>query len=597
MNCTSARSILLLGAAVLAALAPGFASARSLSRAEYEACQARDEAGFRTAVEALTRASLEAALGRMNTQAVIADEWRRAGIDNLIDRQVDAAIADVRNETSWTERARSLVSSDKTRELATAVAEKTFQSPQMKTAFEALAGSASRELGRSLEVGAQDSADPARDCLRAFLGPRYGSTVAQAVSDASDAASPSAAVAGGSVHPGLTPGAAGVGGVATLALRQVLNRMATGIGQRVVGAVLTRLVSLVGLWVGLALIAKDIYDARHYFVDGMLPAIASEMKTPETKIKIREEIVKAVIEQTSEHVTEISTATADRVVVIWQEFRRAHAAVLQLTERHPEMRRFIDQLKAEELPRLDEIVAIVVEGEGEAGVLRRLGDGSLARAVRQLSPAALQIARDLRSLAPAIAWADLAGADLAGVVTFDLHRRSKPADFTSAGLKRVLAFDERIVVQRLTGLPRAARETLLELPDGEVRSVARGQTQSELEALSVYLTSLDKPSSRRLLSAVLKDPARMTSLSGARVRVAVLGSKDQGAALDMVLRPPGFDIQALQRDVRLAADGKVNPVLLWDAHPYAVIGAGFGILGLLLMLRRLFGRRATPRPA
>jgi hypothetical protein len=65
----------------------------------------------------------------------------------------------------------------------------------------------------------------------------------------------------------------------------------------------------------------------------------------------------------------------------------------------------------------------------------------------------------------------------------------------------------------------------------------------------------------------------------------------------MVLRPPGFDVQALQRDVRLAMDGKVSPILLWDAHPYEGIGGGVAALALLLMLRRLFSRRSTPKAA
>ena len=69
-----------------------------MTRAEYEACQARDENGFRAAIEALTRRGLEAGLANVDYKALVADEWRRGNIDDVIDREVDRAIGEVREE-------------------------------------------------------------------------------------------------------------------------------------------------------------------------------------------------------------------------------------------------------------------------------------------------------------------------------------------------------------------------------------------------------------------------------------------------------------------------------------------------------------------
>src|SRR5690349_13982019 len=144
------------GVAALAALAltfsevPAVAAAALMTRAEYEACQARDEAAFRSAIEAVTRKGLEASVVGLDYKAVLAEEWRRGNIDDLIDRQVDLAVGQVREESSWTQLLQSLASSDKAQELATAVAERVYRSEAMKKAIEEMASGVGREIGKRI---------------------------------------------------------------------------------------------------------------------------------------------------------------------------------------------------------------------------------------------------------------------------------------------------------------------------------------------------------------------------------------------------------------------------------------------------------------
>src|SRR5690606_4668114 len=155
-----------------------------------------------------------------------------------------------------------------------------------KEGIERIAGDVGREIGKRIELAVLDTAGPATQCMHAFLGQRYGATVAVAVGEdtgreyAVDPEKGSAEVGAGQV---LAEGKEGIAGVVVLVVRRQLANMARRIGQRVVGAVLSRLVSAVAGIIGVVLIAKDIWDFRH----GVLPIVAEEMKSEDTKDKVR----------------------------------------------------------------------------------------------------------------------------------------------------------------------------------------------------------------------------------------------------------------------------------------------------------------------
>jgi hypothetical protein len=358
--------------------------------------------------------------------------------------------------------------------------------------------------------------------------------------------------------------------------------------------VLSRLVSVVAGGVGVVLIAKEIWDLRH----GVMPIIAAEMKSRDTKDKVKIELAAAISEQIGDHMKEIGTQAAERIVEIWQEFRRAHAKVLDLAERNEAFRRFVDGTRVESLARLDEMIGLLVTAEGEAAVLKRLGDGTLNEIVNLAPPAAVQIARETRSVDQALKWSALAGPDLPKVIEHELHRRTTPEQFTRASLARILSLEDRIAVTRIAVLTPAARETLLELQTTDLRTLARALSETELGSLAGYLTGLDKGPRELILKAVAQSPGRMQILASARVRDAILGSRDQATAVAMMLRPDtGFDPARLREDVAWVLDGRIRPELLWDRHPIAVSAAGVAFLILLLMLRRLFWGVRRPRPS
>ena len=548
---------------------------------------------MRTAIAAISTDALKSSIKRIDYKAVVADQWRNNGLDDIIDKRVDFAVDEVKGETSWTERLQSLANAEASQKLATAVAERVYRSDAVKVAMEDLASGVAKDVGKTIEFASTNLAEPMLACLKAFVGPRYGSAIAQAVAgDAGNDLNVDPAKGGSDVTAGsvLKQSSGGIAGATILIVRRQLATIATRVGQRLVGSVLSRLVSITAGGVGLVLIAKDIWEFRN----GVLPIIASEMKAKATKEKVQEEIATTLSAQIGEHVTEIADSSADRVVEIWQGFKRAHALVLKLAEGNDGFRTFLDGVKPAALPRLDEVVALIVAGEGEAGVLKRLGDGTLNDAVHVMPGLGLEIARDTKSVGKGLAWTALAGDKLASVIDFEIYRRTDPSELTRPALERILALNDRTAIGRIAAVPRDARNALLGLEAADLKALAKSLSEGELTTLASYLNGLQPGPREQVLRAVAGNPRLMQVLASGRVRDAIIASTDQPAAVDMMLRTTtGFSPRDAAGDAVMAWEGRISPWLLLEKHPAGLaLLAAFALI-LLMWLGRLF-RRGTP---
>jgi hypothetical protein len=299
----------------------------------------------------------------------------------------------------------------------------------------------------------------------------------------------------------------------------------------------------------------------------------------------------------NEHVKEIAQAAADQVIEVWQSFRRAHALVLRIADQNGEFRTFLDGVKPEALPRLDEVVSILVASEGESSILRRLHDGSLNAAVHLMPDKGLEIARDLKSIQAGLDWTALAGDQLGEVVEYELHKRINPKDLTRASLDRILALNDRSTIIKIAGISPVARDMLFTLNSDDLSSLLRSLSEDELTALAGYLSGLKPEPREKVLQAVASEPAKMQILASRRVRERIIASSDQSAAVDMMLAPAGgLSAKAIVHDVSLVWEGRVAPLLLWDKRPQAVAIAAFLGLVLLYWLSRLFRPRRISGP-
>jgi hypothetical protein len=573
-------------------LASAFAQ-QAASTGDYAACQTTNETEFRKAVFDITSTALNRGTSTIDYRAAVADEWRRLDVGRTIDTEVDKAFEEVKDEQSWGSLLQSLGSEDKARELTVALTERVYRSPAMQKAIEELATGVGRGIGGRLEIATSDAAGPAIECMKAFLGPRYGSTVAGVVTGTAGkefAVGPDTAGADVTAGGVLSQTAGGITGAAILVMRRQLGNMAGRLGQRLVGSVLSRLVSVVAGGVGLVLIAKDVWDLRY----GVLPIIANELKSAESKNKVQEELAASIADQIRDHVSEIARHASDRIVEIWKEYRAAHAMVLDLAERRADFRGFLDRVRPEALPRVDEITALLLPVEGEAGVIRRLSDGTLDLAVNKLPESAMEIARQTRSLETAMAWNAVAGARIDNVLELEIFQLAKPGDFTTQSLNRLVSLNDRVAVKRIASLSTATRDVMFDLDPKVLIVAARSLDKTELTTFGGYLTGLAADTRERLLEHIAKDPNALKTLTRPRISEAVLASKNQGAALDIVLRSSDADSpQTLHNDVRLAWQGQIHPEILWHRHPILVVLTGFAGLILLLLIRRII---RGPRP-
>ncbi len=587
-------------ASVTLALSPlmqTYAWAQEVTRADIEACKAQDEDTFRKAIAQITTNSLKLSLSTVDYRALVDQQWREDNVGKVIDDRVDIAVKEVREETSWGNLLKSLAYREEAQKLATEVANRVYRSDAVTKALENLASDVGREVGERMEFATQDASKPALRCLKAYLGPRYGDTVSTLVGDdarrdfAVDSEGGAASVSTESV---LKNAGGGATGVAILIVRRQLANLARTVGQRIVGSVLARLVSVVAGGVGLVLIAKDIWDFRH----GVMPIIESEMKSEGTKEKVREVLAETVSTQIGKHVEEIGATAADRVVRVWREFRSAHLRALQLADDNAEFRSFLETVPADRLGRLDEVVGLVLSDGGEQDIVRRLENGSLNTAVTRLPEPAMQIARSTRSLEQALEWHALAGDDVDQILKHGVYRETSPRDFTPNMLRRLLALDDEVAIVRMAALPKEARTTLFDLETQELKGLARSLTSEELAQLAGYLTGLQPDARSQVLRTVAQTPAKLKLLARDRVRQAVLRSPDQSAAVDMMLRADnGFSPTATLKDIQLVIDGRVSPLLLIDKHPIALVSGAIFLLILLFMLRRLFFAPRASKPA
>ena len=584
-------SLLTAAAMALGQLSALAVLADPISRADYEACQAKDDNALRAAIVTIATDAITNGTKSIDYKVLVADQWRQRNLDQIIDTRVDIAIAEVTNETSWSDRLQSLANSEKSQQLATMVAERVYRSDAVKAGIEDLASGVAKEVGKTIEFASSDATGPLLDCLKAYVGPRYGGAVADALAgDASKGVvvDPNKASGGVSAGSVLKESTGGLTGATFLIVRRQLANLAERVGQRIVGSVLSRLVSVVAGGVGLVLIAKDLWDFRN----GVLPIIATEMKAPATKDKVRDELASTLNEQMNDHVKEIAEAAADQVIQVWQTFRRAHALVLRIADENGEFRKFLDGVKPDALPRLDEVVSILVASEGEASILRRLQDGSLNNAVHLMPEQGLEIARDLKSIQAGLDWTALAGDQLGSVLKYELHKRIAPKDLTRASLDRILALNDRTAIIRIASVPPEARDMLFTLGPSDLNGLLRSLSEDELKALAGYLSGLKLEPREKILRAVAADPAKMQILASRSVRERIIASSDQSAAADMMLEPAaGLSTKAFIKDAGLVWDGRVAPLLLWEKHPQAVSIICF--LGFILLV--WFGRLFRPR--
>jgi len=580
--------------AVLAFHAPSVAfAAGQPPLVTIDECRALSDADVRDRVRELASTNLKTELAAIDYQALVAKHWFKLDIDAKIDTEVDIAIADVRANTSWADRAYSTVSSSSAERYARAVADKTYNSRGFKGAIEELATAVARDAAVQIEKATAKVSNPIIACVQTALQSRYGGAVAQVFAAESQkdieakGEQPAVKIGGGDLA---LHNAGAISGIVLIVTRRVIAAAIEKIGSRIAGVIASRVASAVSGIVGAVLIAKDLYEAG----DGVFPIVADRMKAFETKNLIRDEIGKAIQHDIGEQTGTIAQETADRIYAVWLDFKQKYKRLLTLSEKSEAFAAFLKDRRLEQLSRLGQIVDLLYTTEGEDRIIGRVNDGSLDKMLLDLNDAGLVIAQDRKSVEVALRWAETAGPDLPRVVDLGLYRMLPPDGLTRESLGKILALPDKAAVLHIATLTPQSREFVLSLPADQMRRIAHSLSEPQLAAFAEYELRLDPSAARRLLEAASENPAIMQDLSGEGIQNAIFSSRNQAAAVGMAIRDDaGFvSYSRILTDASLVRNGDVTARVFWERYWFSLGAALFVLFVLLSWIRRLL----FPRP-
>ena len=580
----------------LVSQAPLAAFAQSPAVVTVDECRNLSDTDVRDRIRDLASTSLKSELTAIDYPALVSTYWAKADVNARIDREIDAAIAAVRGDTSWADRAYSTVSSSSAARYATAVADKAYNSEGFKDALNEVATGVAKDAGARIEKATANISNPVIACVQTALQSRYGDAIAAVFAKESEknleanAGQPPVKIDTSDL---VASNAASISGMILVVTRRVIAKVVQSVGTRIAGVVASRIVSSVAGLVGLALIAKDIYDAG----DGVFPIIAERMKSDETKLLIKDEIGKTIQTDIGQQVGAIAQETSERLYAAWLDFKQKYNRLLALSEKHPAFAEFLKDRRLDQLGRLARIVDILYGTEGEQKVLQRVADGSLNKALLDLTDAGLVIAEEQHSIEKALRWTSVAGRDLPRVVDLGVYRWLPVEGLTSENLQKILSINDRIAVARIANLDPKARDFVLSLPGDQMREFARRLNDGQLAAFADYERNLEPGAARRLLRAVVDDPSVMQGLTAQGLREAILRSRDQVAALNMIIHDDAsltslFDYTRTFKDAELVKNGVVSFRVFWERFWAAILLGAFLLLVILSWLRRLlFGSR------
>jgi len=129
-----------------------------------------------------------------------------------------------------------------------------------------------------------------------------------------------------------------------------------------------------------------------------------------------------------------------------------------------------------------------------------------------------------------------------------------------------------------------------------MRDFSRRLNDQQLSAFAEYERRLEPAAARLLLRSVTEDPSVMKQLSGSGLRQAIIDSRNQLSALEMILHDEASLVSygRILKDFDLVKDGTVAYRVFWERYWLSILLGGFVLLLFLSWLRRLFfGRPAV----
>ncbi len=563
-------------------------------------CNVKSEADFRFGLEVILKEVIGDALKKVDYKGIVDKSWEQNKVSKLITRLVKRKAKQLRRDKTLYELISTLGSSDAREDLAQEFAEGVFGSDEFKEVIGLIANDVGLAISSKLDAITTKAEGPVASCIRNFIGPQYGETIAILVSRQTQNeirvdSKKSRSNAG--VTDIIAESSGGLTGALMLVLRRaIVSRLSSWLGRRLIGTIVTRAVGAVVGVVGWILIAKELWDLRL----GILPILRKELKSDRTKAEVKAELIKGLDEELGKALGSVPKEVAAGIFKIWSDFKKKNEKVLELARKYPKFREALKQLHSKDekralelLRKTNNIVNLLLDKGGEDEFLKALANGSLQRAILELTETGVLIAVDTKSIEQAFAWSKAAKGKLKEIYRSGLHKYSRPDEYNERKIGKLLSIANERNIKRFAKLDVQERDILFKLPSDQFRDLNDTLTANELSSLSFYINELKPDISRGFVRGIHAEPEIMKLFSKSFVRTGILGSEDQGAAIQYMLRPnSALNFLQLPEDIRKASSGKIHPLLLWSKEPVTITVAAFLALFLLLMIWRiLFGRR------
>jgi hypothetical protein len=559
---------------------------------DFDACAELDEDQLRSELNQIAQEVFAADANGIDLDAIIARQWDALGMDMIVDRQVDEAIARVARDEELLDKFLSGWSPEKAEELTRTVAETAFGAEAFRQAIDQLPTAVAAEIEAEIALLTAESVSFNLMCLREFIDRHYSAAIVEAfaadirqTTGEADLLDSSAAENG--ILAVIDLHKAALGGIGVIIAAQITRRIAIRIAQRVsrrvagrisariLGRVGTELIPLVGWVIGTGLIVYDVIDS----LDGALPQIQESLRDEEVKVEIRREIAATVEPELRQELPVLAREIANDLYAEWLEFRRKYRQVLTLAEENPA---FADLLaRSEDLAKMAELVDETLAVQGRSALEAAIADGSL-EAVMALPPSAVEVLAHTGSLQTVLAWSELAGRDFELMTAAELYKHKAPADLDRELFDNLLALDDPTLIAELSLLEPDQIRTLLQVSTAGLRDLAAGLTTVELGQLADYLVDLDQTGRNRLLTVVTDDPSAMTALAQPAVRAYLAEGNDVSVALAF-LRGPA-DVMGFLNDILRLATRQIPTQLFAVKYGWPLTATALALPALLALL-------------
>ncbi len=492
----------------------------------YAECSRADIDAVQAEMTTLAQGVLVEGSSGLDIDALVATTWRTLGVDAVFDAAVDAGIARVQAERGYWERLWSGWSADKAADFADQVATYAFADPALTAKLDEMSTAIAHSLVVELESAAARSASSALLCLQDYVAEQYSATLFAAFQ-----ASVSQEVAGDlALHQSdrveLSPldmHSKGLTGLGVIVATEITRRVAVALSQKlagrlvgkIAGRVLGRLgssvIPYVGWAVGVGLLVWDLWEGSQ----GALPTIRDALTAEETKQEVRAEISAAVAEGLAAEVTTLPATLAATLVGQWQSFCTDHGMICQLAAQNSAYRALLDAMPVADLTRLVQLTDFFWTAFGpEAGQAQldmALDNGTFAKLLAA-PPETEVILAATASPATALAWTDVAGAQLPRVVELRLYESIDPLRMTALSLATLLAIEDNAIIHKLRQLPTDTLLTLLQLSSADLAQIAAAATTAELGWLAGQLATLPPAAAATVVQELVRGEVTIVQL-------------------------------------------------------------------------------------